>query len=204
MIIPIILNAVAANPGIPYRYLRELLSSYARPYALTDSILQEARDLAKKQLFGRAEQNVQYAKGVVAELGGLGHHVRVLYADRKEIVQAVCAVALREELDRLKKVKQTMERDEQVRFAKQWRKENDAFLCSELGLADGTHQKTFVKGALFATLTSSHMVPLLQDVIQADGAHSQYGKYTLYSAYGTNANGHMSPVAFGLLFGNED
>ena len=97
-----------------------------------------------------------------------------------------------------------MEHDEQVRFAKQWRKENDAFLCSELGLADGTHQKTFVKGALFATSTSSHMVPLLQDVIQADGAHSQYGKYTLFLAYGTNANGHMSPVAFGLLFGNED
>ena len=78
MLIPIILNAVAANPGIPYRYLRELLSSYVRPYALTDSILQEARDLAKKQLFGRAEQNVQFAKGVVAELEGLGHHVRVL------------------------------------------------------------------------------------------------------------------------------
>ena len=103
-------TSVGLTPGIPYRYLRELLSLYARPYALTDSILQEARDLAKKQLFGHAEQNVQYAKGVVAELGGLGHHVRVLYADRKEIVQAVCAIALKDELDRLKKVKQTLDR----------------------------------------------------------------------------------------------
>ena len=34
--------------------------------------------------------------------------------------------------------------------------------------------------------------------------HSYFGKYTLYSAYGTNANWHMSPLAFGLLFGNED
>jgi hypothetical protein len=204
MLVPIILNAVAGNPGIPSRYLRELFSKYVRSYALTDSILQEAKDLAKKQIFGQAKHNVQYAKGVVAELELLGHHVRVLYADRKEIVKAVCAVALQEELDRLKKVKQTMGRDEQVKYVKQWRSENDAFLSTELGLSDCTHQKTFVKGVLFATSTSSHTVPLLQDVIQADGANSQYGKYTLYLAYGSNANGHMSPVALGLLFGNED
>ena len=94
--------------------------------------------------------------------------------------------------------------DEQVIFVKQWKKDNDAFLSEQLGLSDCTHQKTFVKGVLLATSSSSHTVPLLQDVIQADGAHSQYGKYTLYSTYGTNANGHMSPVAFGLIFGNEE
>jgi hypothetical protein len=32
----------------------------------------------------------------------------------------------------------------------------------------------------------------------------QIGKYTLFSAYGTSANGNMSPVAFAILFGNED
>jgi hypothetical protein len=31
-----------------------------------------------------------------------------------------------------------------------------------------------------------------------------FGKYTLYSAYGTNANGTMSALGFALLFGNED
>ncbi len=72
MLIPIILNAVAANPGIPYHYLRELLSSYVRAYALTGRILQEAHDLAKKQLFGRAEQNVQYAKGLLRNWRDLG------------------------------------------------------------------------------------------------------------------------------------
>ena len=48
------------------------------------------------------------------------------------------------------------------------------------------------------------MVPLLQDVIQADGAHTSFGKYTLFSAYGTTANGNMSPLAFGIMFGSED
>ena len=82
-----------------------MLTPYVNRYALTDSILQEARDLAKKQLFGRAKDNVQYAKGLAEELEGLGHHVRVLYANRKEIEQAVCTVVLQEELDRLKKLK---------------------------------------------------------------------------------------------------
>jgi hypothetical protein len=100
-----------------------------------------------------------------------------------------------------------MGRDEQVKFVQRWKRDNEVFLNEQFGLSDSTlhiHQKTFVKGVLFAPSSSSHIVPLLQDIIQADGAHSQYGKYTLYLAYGTNANGHMSPVAFGLLFGNED
>jgi len=37
------------------------------------------------------------------------------------------------------------------------------------------------------------MVPLLQDVIQADGAHTSFGKYTLLFAYGNMANGNMAP-----------
>jgi hypothetical protein len=31
-----------------------------------------------------------------------------------------------------------------------------------------------------------------------------FGKYTLYSVYGTNANGTMSALRFALLFGNKD
>ncbi len=31
-----------------------------------------------------------------------------------------------------------------------------------------------------------------------------FEKYTLYSVYGTNANGTMSALEFALLFGNED
>jgi hypothetical protein len=59
-------------------------------------------------------------------------------------------------------------------------------------------------GILFATSSSKHLVPLLQDVIQADGAHASYGKYTLFLGYRTTANGNMSPLAFGLLFGNKN
>jgi MULE transposase domain len=47
-------------------------------------------------------------------------------------------------------------------------------------------------------------VPLLQDVMQADGAHTSYGKYTLFSMYGSSANGNMAPIGFAILLGNEN
>ena len=49
-----------------------------------------------------------------------------------------------------------------------------------------------------------HTVPLLQSVFQADAAHMNFGKYTLYSCYGTTANGNTFPVAIAIIFGNED
>ncbi len=73
MVVPIILGAVAELPGITYQSLKEILKPYAKDYALTDNILQEGRDIAKDVLFGSAEENVQYAKGLQAELRALGH-----------------------------------------------------------------------------------------------------------------------------------
>ncbi len=52
MIVPVILGAVAENPRIPYQLLREILKPNANDYVCMDSLLQEARELAKAQLFG--------------------------------------------------------------------------------------------------------------------------------------------------------
>ena len=89
---------------------------------------------------------------------------------------------------------------QQKLYVKWWKKENEIFLNNIFG----AHQKRFLKGVLIAPSSSKHLAPLLQDVYQADGAHSNFGKYTLFSVYGTNANGHMSALALGLMFGNED
>ena len=147
---------------------------------------------------------MQYAEGLQVELRALGHDVELLFIDRKETIQHVGVVVLSEEMARLKKLKTTMDTEQQKRYVKQWKKDNEIFLNNAFGLADLSHQKRFLKGVLFVPSSSLHLAPLLQDVIQADGVHSNFGKYTLFSAYGTNANGHMSALAFGLLFRNEN
>ena len=62
----------------------------------------------------------------------------------------------------------------------------------------------FVSGVFLSIHTASKSVPLLQTVYQADAAHMNFGKYTLYSCYGITANCNAFPVAFGIVFGNED
>ncbi len=52
-----------------------------------------------------------------------------------------------------------------------------------MGTKDDDHD--FLSGIMFAPSHSTVMVPALQDVIQADAAHIHFGKYTLYSAYGS-------------------
>jgi hypothetical protein len=64
-VITIIKDAVADNPGISYQSIQEMIKPYTKEYTLPNSIVQDARDMAKLQLFGSTEENVQYARGVV-------------------------------------------------------------------------------------------------------------------------------------------
>ncbi len=70
-------------------------------------------------------------------------------------------------------------------------------------MEDGPPLK-FLTGIFIATSTSKEQVPFLQEVIQADGAHKSFGKYTLFLAYANTANGTMAPLGFAMLFGNKD
>jgi hypothetical protein len=202
--VPYITKAVLDNPTISYQMMRELMKPYANDYALTDSILQDARDAVKEQLFGSPANNVLYAKGVAEQLRKLGHEVEFTYTDRRKTLKKALAMVLSEEAERrLKKNNESMDHQEQQQYIKQWKVDNEVYIDTVFGMEDGP-QLSFLTGILFAPSSSRHMVPLLQDVVQADGAHTSFGMYTLYSAYGTTANGNMAPICFGILYGNED
>jgi hypothetical protein len=105
-VIAIIKDAVADSPGISYQSIQEMMKPYyAKEYTLTDSIVQDARDKAKLQLFGSAEENVHYAWGVVDQVRELGHEVEMIFQDRWETLQLVSSVMLHEDLMRWKKMK---------------------------------------------------------------------------------------------------
>jgi len=78
------------------------------------------------------------------------------------------------------------------------------FLSNNLGIDGGPEESKFLSGILVATSLSKQQFANLQEVVQADGAHTFFSKYALFSAYATTANGNMASVAFGILFGNED
>ena len=181
------------------------MSQYANAYAVTDALIQDAKKLAKDDLFGVPEQNVQYAAGVVSELIAMGHHAELQYGSRKKVVSRIGKVVLVEEGYRRKEAHELqLKGNERQDFVDAWTEKHAIELDESLGLEDGPERR-FLLGICFATSASVTTVPYLQKVIQADAVHMQIGKYPLFSAYGTSAtNGNMYPVAFAILFGNED
>ncbi len=133
----------------------------------------------------------------------MDHKVELIFDKQRETLKKATAIVLSEEVERHKKAKEIMYKAEQLKFIKKWKTDNDVYLNNVFGMEEGP-QFSFLMCILFATSSSKHLVPLLQDVIQADGAHTSFGKYTLFLAYGITANGDMSPLASGLLFENEN
>lgn len=87
-------------------------------------------------------------------------------------------------------------------YCQKWCADHADELYSSLG--DQMDHFMFVNEFFFSPSTAKVTVPKLQRVFQADAAHTSFGKYTLFSFYGTTANGTMSPVALGFVFGNEN
>jgi hypothetical protein len=150
-----------------------------------------------------ADDNVRYARGVANRLRKLDHEAELIFGNQRETLKKATAIVLSGEVERRKKANKIMDKAEQLKFIKRWKTDNDVYLNYFFVMEDDP-QFTFLTGILFATSSSKHLVPLLQDVIRADGAYASFGKYTLFLAYGTTANGNMSPLAFGLLFGNKN
>jgi hypothetical protein len=48
-------TTIKETPGLPYQMMREILKPYMNDYAMTNNILQGARDFAKVNLFGQPE-----------------------------------------------------------------------------------------------------------------------------------------------------
>jgi hypothetical protein len=205
-VVPIIRQSVEKNPGIQYEALRGLIRPYAKEYAITPSLLQDAREAAKKVIFGIAEDNVCYAEGVLAAMRELGHTAELVYTSRDETLAAINTIVIYEEINR-RKIKNEPPFDgiaDRMAFWKKWKEDNALWIINTLGIKGGPAENRFLSGILVATSASKSIFDTTQEVVQADGAHTSFGKYTLFSAYSTTANANMSSVAFGILFGNED
>jgi hypothetical protein len=77
-------------------------------------------------------------------------------------------------------------------FWKTWKEEHALFLTEALGIEGGPAENKFLTGVLAATSVRRSMFQTTQEVVQADTAHTSFGKYTLFSAYSTMANGNMA------------
>ncbi len=85
--------------------------------------------MAKLQLFGSAEENMQYRWGVLDQVRGLGHKVDMIFQDQRETLQLVSSVMLHEELMRRKKMKlPALDKTLQLKYMNKWKAKNELIL----------------------------------------------------------------------------
>jgi len=69
-----------------------------------------------------------------------------------------------------------MSAPERLAFLTKWLSENKASIDKQMGVGVGN---SYLSGIVFATSVGLEVVPQLQKVIQADGCHVSFGKYTI-------------------------
>jgi hypothetical protein len=205
-VIPIFRPLVTLKPRMDYEALHNVLRPYANDGSITNPILQRGWDAARCEIFGSPEENAWYAEGIVERMRSLGHSAELVFSTHTETMQTINTTGVNEEVIRRKKKTGEPLLDgiaERKEFWT-WKEEHAAFLAETLGIEGGPAENKFLTGILITTSVSTNMFQTTQEVVQADGAHTSFGKYTLFSAYTTTANGNMANIAFGILFGNED
>ena len=185
--------------------IRNVISNYIKARFITSAILQNARTMARDQVFGEPAHNVFFAYALFAKMKECGHDVEVVIKDWYEIMRMLERVILSDLLHKNKAERKSMKKAEKIAFVEKWKVDNQEALSDGgfIGPEEGVPLK-FLSGIFFSTSGAHVTVPFLQRVFQADACHMSFGKYTLYSCYDTTANCNTSPVAFGILFGNED
>ncbi len=124
----------------------------------------------------------------------LGHHFSIDYSNRKGIKKHITAVVINFEQQYLRKEeKKGFTLADKAAFMDKWKKDNYDLMISVLGV-NGT-SLCFVSGIVFffAPSLAQATVPLLQNVVQADTCHVNFGKYTTYVTYGSAAQSKMFP-----------
>jgi hypothetical protein len=205
-IVPLLLNEIAGKPNISNAEMKHVVSAYVKEKFITSSLLQNARTMARDEIFCDPATNVFFANGLVDKMKECGVDVKVLMKDQQQVLWMLEPVVLSDHMHRNKAEGKLMMKAEKIEFVSNWKLENKKVL-EDGGLGEpelGAVPLKFFSGILFSTSGAQKAIPFLQQVFQADACHMNFGKYTLYPCYSTTANCNTYPVAFRILFGNED
>ena len=115
-------------------------------------------------MFGDAADNVKYAHGVYHQLSDMGHIVKYVYCKRSKVLSKLGHVMIAEvEFRRKYEGLEPFGAMERSAFVDKWKRDHKSEITPQLGYKSGP-QFQFLAGILFASSTSKHTVPLLQNV----------------------------------------
>ncbi len=130
-----------------------------------------------------------------------GHCCELVTINRGTVMSSISQILVDEEnRRRYKEGWESMDSNTRVSFLATWLSKNKSLLDSEMGVRQGNK---YSSGIVFTPSVSLEVAHEMQNVFQADACHVFFGKYTIYTAYGSCADGSMFPLTFAILFSNE-
>jgi hypothetical protein len=98
-VVSLLLHDFALTPNIPNKRMKSMLSLYLKLKFSTKSVLQNAREVAKREKFGLPQVNVQYATRLKTEMDAQGHNVLLIERDASYVRPMLERVVLQEEIE---------------------------------------------------------------------------------------------------------
>jgi hypothetical protein len=208
-IVPLLSKEISESPNMPRKHIQNILAHYIKAKFLSRNLIANAKNQARLEVFGNPDDNVHLVTTLVEEMKSRGHEVQLVLRSATEVTKMLEKMVVTEESNKRKGVGDLMTRQDKVTYLKSWKVANMQMLIDAgldpvtQGIMEGHTTSKFVSGLFFSTSAAKNAVPLLQQVFQGDACHMNFGKYMLYSMYGTTANGNTFCVGVGIHFGNE-
>jgi hypothetical protein len=73
-------------PGVLYHVMSEVIRDYVNRYVVTNNILQDARDHAKADLFGKPDNNIRYAYAIQQAIRDMGHVCNLIFTGQHDVI----------------------------------------------------------------------------------------------------------------------
>ncbi len=93
-IVPFLLNEIAEKPNMSNVEMKQVVSMYVKEKFITSSLLQNARTMARDEIFGDPATNVFFANGQVEKMKECAVDVKVLMKDRQQVLPMLECVVL--------------------------------------------------------------------------------------------------------------
>ena len=204
-LVPILTPDITLTPNLSNSRCKIILAPFMKVKYMTLNLLQNARTLTKVAVFGDPLHNVQYATALCEEIKKEGHDIVILTKDARSVLKELKRLTIADEVLKQKTKGVLMTAKSKKEFITSWSKKNASMLdAGGLGaISVGDPTPHFCSGFFFSPKFTKEAMQYLQQTFQADACHVGFGKYSMYTIYGTSANSNTFLIAFGIQFGNE-
>ncbi len=115
-IVPLLLNEFVGKPNMSNAEMKHVVSAYLKEKFITSSLLQNARTVARDEIFGDPATNVFFAYGLVKKMKECGVDVKVLMKDWQQVLRMLEAVVLSDHMRTNKAEGKLMTKSEKIEF----------------------------------------------------------------------------------------